>query len=215
MPAPLRVSPRVGLGAGGSRCRPRPRSEERRRAGRGFGSRDGACGAGQKRRPAGERRCRQPTPSSPAADPELSDVDPAVLKQCHAAAAACILEAGRQRADRAALSACLEECKLDRERIEQFCTEYQKHREALEELLGSIGRAPPHVTDVSWHLAYRIQTHELHRAYQPTYLLTLSTENSDAGSQPDLSFSCTMEQLQDLVGKLKDAAKSLERATQL
>eukprot|EP00076_Gallus_gallus_P037574 XP_025003112.1 polycomb complex protein BMI-1 isoform X1 [Gallus gallus] len=154
-------------------------------------------------------------PRGGVADPELSDVDPAVLKQCHAAAAACILEAGRQRADRAALSACLEECKLDRERIEQFCTEYQKHREALEELLGSIGRAPPHVTDVSWHLAYRIQTHELHRAYQPTYLLTLSTENSDAGSQPDLSFSCTMEQLQDLVGKLKDAAKSLERATQL
>uniref|UniRef100_A0A8C3LI25 COMM domain-containing protein 3 n=1 Tax=Chrysolophus pictus TaxID=9089 RepID=A0A8C3LI25_CHRPC len=155
------------------------------------------------------------SPASSAADPELSDVDPAVLKQCHAAAAACILEAGRQRADRAALSACLEECKLDRERIEQFCTEYQKNREALEELLGSIGRAPPHVTDVSWRLAYRIQTHELHRAYQPTYLLTLSTENSDAGSQPDLSFSCTMEQLQDLVGKLKDAAKSLERATQL
>uniref|UniRef100_A0A669QX72 COMM domain-containing protein 3 n=1 Tax=Phasianus colchicus TaxID=9054 RepID=A0A669QX72_PHACC len=135
-------------------------------------------------------------PHGGVADPELSDVDPAVLKQCHAAAAACILEAGRQRADRAALSACLEECKLDRERIEQFCTEYQKNREALEELLGSIGRAPPHVTDVSWRLAYRIQTHELHRAYQPTYLLTLSTENSDTGAQPDLSFSCTMEQLQ-------------------
>ena len=43
------------------------------------------------------------SPASPAADPELSDVDPAVLKQCHAAAAACILEAGKQRADRAAL----------------------------------------------------------------------------------------------------------------
>ncbi|XP_032299096.1 uncharacterized protein LOC107308883 [Coturnix japonica] len=154
-------------------------------------------------------------PHGSGADPELSDVDPAVLKQCHAAAAACILEAGRQRADPAALSACLEECKLDKERIEQFCTEYQKNRDALEELLGSIGRAPPHVTDVSWRLGYRIQTHELHRAYQPTYLLTLSTENSDAGSQTDLSFSCTMEQLQDLVGKLKDAAKSLERATQL
>uniref|UniRef100_A0A8C2SXU6 COMM domain-containing protein 3 n=1 Tax=Coturnix japonica TaxID=93934 RepID=A0A8C2SXU6_COTJA len=173
----------------------------------------GSVREGQKRRPAGSGSVG--SPASPAADPELSDVDPAVLKQCHAAAAACILEAGRQRADPAALSACLEECKLDKERIEQFCTEYQKNRDALEELLGSIGRAPPHVTDVSWRLGYRIQTHELHRAYQPTYLLTLSTENSDAGSQTDLSFSCTMEQLQDLVGKLKDAAKSLERATQL
>ncbi|KAM9304445.1 polycomb complex protein BMI-1 [Morus bassanus] len=148
-------------------------------------------------------------------DPDLKDIDPTVLKHCHAAAATCILEAGKQKADISAISTCLEDCKLDKERIEQFCTEYQKNKDALEILLGSIGRSPLHVTDVSWRLEYQIKSNQLHKTYQPSYLVTLNVENGDSGSHPDVSFSCTMEQLQDLVGKLKDAAKSLERAAQI
>ncbi|KAM4794299.1 uncharacterized protein ACIQIH_018100 [Cyanocitta cristata] len=148
-------------------------------------------------------------------DPDLKDIDPTVLKHCHAAAATCILEAGKQKADISAISTCLEDCKLDKERIEQFCTEYQKNKDALEIMLGSIGRSPLHVTDVSWRLEYQIKNNQLHKTYQPSYLVTLNVESSDSGSHPDVSFSCTMEHLQDLVGKLKDAAKSLERATQM
>ncbi|XP_039381469.1 COMM domain-containing protein 3 isoform X2 [Mauremys reevesii] len=128
--------------------------------------------------------------------PVLKHIDPTVLKHCHAAAATCILEAGKYKADKSAISTCLEDCKFDRERIEQFCTEYQKNKDTLELILGSIGRCPLHITDVSWRLEYQIK-------------------NSDSRSHPDVSFSCTMEQLQDLVGKLKDAAKSLERASQM
>ncbi|XP_063032257.1 uncharacterized protein LOC134429097 [Melospiza melodia melodia] len=150
-------------------------------------------------------------PQAALDDPDLKDIDPTVLKHCHAAAAMCILEAGKQKADISAISTCLEDCKLDKERIEQFCTEYQKNKDALEILLGSIGRSPLHITDVSWRLEYQIKNNQLHKTYQPSYLVTLNVENSDSGSHPDVSFSCTMEQLQDLVGKLKDAAKSLER----
>ncbi|NXN15608.1 COMD3 protein, partial [Indicator maculatus] len=147
-------------------------------------------------------------------DPDLKDIDPTVLKHCHAAAAMCILEAGKHKADISAISTCLEDCKLDKERIEQFCTEYQ-HRELVTVVSFSIGRAPLHISDVSWRLEYQIKNNQLHKTYQPSYLVTLNIENSDSGSHPDVSFSCTMEQLQDLVGKLKDAAKSLERATQM
>ncbi|XP_058680964.1 uncharacterized protein LOC131572048 [Ammospiza caudacuta] len=154
-------------------------------------------------------------PQAALDDPDLKDIEPTVLKHCHAAAAMCILEAGKQKADISAISTCLEDCKLDKERIEQFCTEYQKNKDALEILLGSIGRSPLHITDVSWRLEYQIKNNQLHKTYQPSYLVTLNVESSDSGSHPDVSFSCTMEQLQDLVGKLKDAAKSLERATQM
>ncbi|NWI36713.1 COMD3 protein, partial [Picathartes gymnocephalus] len=147
-------------------------------------------------------------------DPDLKDIDPTVLKHCHAAAAMCILEAGKQKADLSAISTCLEDCKLDKERIEQFCTEYQ-YRELVTVVSFSIGRSPLHITDVSWRLEYQIKNNQLHKTYQPSYLVTLNVESSDSGSHPDVSFSCTMEQLQDLVGKLKDAAKSLERATQM
>ncbi|XP_057399803.1 COMM domain-containing protein 3 isoform X2 [Balaenoptera ricei] len=79
----------------------------------------------------------------------------------------------------------------------------------------SIGRSFPHITDVSWHLEYQIKTNQLDKMYRPAYLVTLNVENTDSRSHPEISFSCNMEQLQDLVGKLKDASKSLERATQL
>ncbi|KAL8165079.1 UNVERIFIED_CONTAM: COMM domain-containing protein 3 [Gekko kuhli] len=147
--------------------------------------------------------------------PDLEHIDPAVLKYCHAAVATCIVEAGKHRAERSAISTCLEDCKFDRERIEQFCTEYQKNKDSLEILLGSVGRCPLHITDVSWRLEYQIKTNQLHKNYHPAYLMTLNVESSDSRSHPDLNFSCSMEQLQDLVGKLKDAAKSLERTTQL
>nr|XP_036861908.1 COMM domain-containing protein 3 isoform X2 [Manis javanica] len=117
--------------------------------------------------------------------PDLKHIDPVVLKHCHAAAATYILEAGKQRADKSTLSTYLEDCKFDRERIELFCTEYQ------------------------------IKTNQLHKMYRPAYLVTLNVENTDSQTLPDISFSCNMEQLQDLVGKLKDASKGLERATQL
>uniref|UniRef100_A0ACB8FV13 COMM domain-containing protein 3 n=1 Tax=Sphaerodactylus townsendi TaxID=933632 RepID=A0ACB8FV13_9SAUR len=133
--------------------------------------------------------------------PDLEHIDPAVLKFCHAAAATCIVEAGKHRAERAVISTYLEDCKFDRERIEQFCTEYQKNKDSLEILLGR------YVTEVD--------TNQLHKNYHPAYLMTLNVEGSDSRSHPDLNFSCSMEQLQDLVGKLKDAAKSLERTTQL
>ncbi|XP_042541865.1 COMM domain-containing protein 3 [Dipodomys spectabilis] len=147
--------------------------------------------------------------------PDLKHIDPVVLKYCHAAAATYILEAGKHRADNSTLSTYLEDCKFDRERIELFCTEYQNNKNSLEILLGSIGRSLPHITDVSWRLEYQIKTNQLHKMYRPAYLVTLNIENPDSGSYPDISFSCNMEQLQDLVGRLKDASKSLERATQL
>lgn len=138
-----------------------------------------------------------------------------VLKHCHAAAATFILEAGKQRADKSMLSTFLEDCKFNTERIELFCTEYQNNKNSLENLLGSIGKTLPHITDVSWRLEYQIKTNQLYKIHRPAYLVTLNVENTDSRSHPEISFSCSMEQLQDLVGKLKDASKSLERATQL
>ncbi|KFV18039.1 COMM domain-containing protein 3, partial [Tauraco erythrolophus] len=50
-------------------------------------------------------------------------------------------------------STCLEDCKLDKERIEQFCTEYQ----VFKPILTYFWRSPLHITDVSWRLEYQIK----------------------------------------------------------
>ncbi|KAG8009398.1 COMM domain-containing protein 3 [Nibea albiflora] len=77
----------------------------------------------------------------------------------------------------------------------------------------SIGRRPPQINDVSWRLQYHMKNGQVDKVNEPFYSISLKSENE--GSSEDINFTCTMEQLQDLVGKLKDAAKSVEKASQM
>ncbi|XP_076868921.1 COMM domain-containing protein 3 [Brachyhypopomus gauderio] len=148
--------------------------------------------------------------------PELKNIDQALLKHCHVAAASFILEAVKQNADKSTISSCLEDVKFDTERADTFYTAYQKNKTNLENLLSSIDRCPPHITDASWRLEYCIKNGHVHKVNLPSYLISFSTENGEnGGPSSDVNFSCTLEQLQDLVAKLKDASKSMERASQL
>ncbi|KAL4635377.1 COMM domain-containing protein 3 [Arapaima gigas] len=146
---------------------------------------------------------------------DMQRMDQALVKHCHAAIATCILECVKQNADRATISTCLEDLKFDSERIDVFYSLYKQNKSDLENVLSSIGRCPPHITDASWRLEYQIKNSHLHKVSQPSYLITLNLENGGTRAAEDLNFSCTLEQLQDLLGKMKDAAKSLEKATHL
>uniref|UniRef100_G3ND66 COMM domain-containing protein 3 n=1 Tax=Gasterosteus aculeatus TaxID=69293 RepID=G3ND66_GASAC len=77
----------------------------------------------------------------------------------------------------------------------------------------SIGRCPPHIHDASWCLQYHVKNDQVDKINEPFYLISLNTEKER--SSDDINFTCTVEQLQDLVGKLKDAAKSVEKASQM
>ncbi|XP_017308136.2 COMM domain-containing protein 3 [Ictalurus punctatus] len=148
--------------------------------------------------------------------PELKNMDQSLLKHCHIAATTFILEGVKQNADRSTICSSLEDLKFDSERVDAFYMLYQKNKTNLEKLLSSIDGCPPHITDVSWRLDYCIKNSHVHKVNQPSYLISFNTESGDNnGASSKLNFSCTLEQLQDLVGKMKDAAKSLERAAQL
>ncbi|TMS09164.1 COMM domain-containing protein 3 [Larimichthys crocea] len=145
--------------------------------------------------------------------PELKQIDQILLKQCHTAATTFILEAVKQNADKSTISSCLEELTFSAERIEIFYSTHQKHKKELECLLASIGRRPAQINDVSWRLQYHMKNAQVDKVNEPFYSISLKSENE--GSSEDINFTCTMEQLQDLVGKLKDAAKSVEKASQM
>ncbi|XP_019731126.1 COMM domain-containing protein 3 [Hippocampus comes] len=146
-------------------------------------------------------------------EPELKQVEGVLLKRIHAATTTFILEAVRQNADESTISSCLEDLSFSSERIEILYSCYQKHKKELERLLASIGKQPAHITDVSWRLQYHVKNGVVDKVNEPFYLISLNTENK--GSPEDITFTCTMEQLQDMVGKLKDAAKSAEKASQM
>ncbi|XP_069007678.1 COMM domain-containing protein 3 isoform X2 [Embiotoca jacksoni] len=145
--------------------------------------------------------------------PELKQVDQILLKQVHTAATTFILEAVKQNADKSTISSSLEELTFSAEKIDIFYSTYQKHKKELERLLASIGRRPAHINDVSWRLQYHMKNAQVDKVNDPFYLISLNSESE--GSSEDINFTCTMDQLQDLVGKLKDAAKSVEKACQM
>ncbi|XP_022621983.1 COMM domain-containing protein 3 [Seriola dumerili] len=145
--------------------------------------------------------------------PEFKRIDQILLKQSHTAATTFILEAVKQNADKSTISSCLEELTFSAERIEIFYSAYQKHKKELGRLLASIGRRAPQINDVSWRLQYHTKNGQVDKVNEPFYSISLNAENE--GSSEDINFTCTVEQLQDLVGKLKDAAKSVEKASQM
>lgn len=84
---------------------------------------------------------------------------------------------------------------------------------------------------VDWRLDYYIKSNTLEKADAPLFYISLktkvnrelgSTVSQDEGGESghssgleNVSFTCTVEQLQDLVAKLRDAVKQVERSSNL
>lgn len=145
---------------------------------------------------------------------EFTSKDPAVVKEAYAGLVAMVIEAAKQDTDIESLSSLLEDCKFPPERIKEVSETYQKNKPALQILLGSVGRTPAHIVDVDWRLDYYVKNNHMEKVNEAVYLITLKTELPSLKELQEVQFSCSQEQLQDLVGKLKDACKCLERISQ-
>ncbi|XP_074622573.1 COMM domain-containing protein 3-like [Acropora palmata] len=147
-----------------------------------------------------------------ANDEDIISVDNASLKQGYAGLVSLILEAVKMDSDLSTISSMLEDCKWATDRTEYFFKCFQDCRPEMEALLSRTGSSFPHIVDVDWRLDYYIKNNQMEKVNKPMYLITLKTVESGKPQGKDVQFSCSMEQLQDLVGKLKDACKSIERA---
>lgn len=148
-------------------------------------------------------------------DPVFEKVDKAILKEVYASIVSTIIEAAKQDVEPASLSSLLEECKFTSERINVFNTVFQDRKSLIQILLGNIGTSPPHIVDVDWRLDYYIKNNHLEKVNEAVYLISLKTEVPGKSELQEVQFSCSLEQLQDLVGKLKDATKCLEKVGQV
>lgn len=101
--------------------------------------------------------------------------------------------------------------KLPQERIDLICQRYTETFNALRANLSQSQFQFPHIVDVQWRLDYFIKSNAVEKIHQPVYLIKLKTKQSPGGENKEIEFSCTLEQMQDLVAKLKDAEHTLER----
>lgn len=147
-------------------------------------------------------------------DPKIAKLDQAVAKESFSALMTVILEAARTDTDATSLSSILEDCKFAPDRIDAFKTLYIENKPQLRANLGRVRSSLPHIVDVDWRLDYYIKSNQMERVDKPVYLIGLKTEKSDEVQTKEIQFACTQEQLQDLVSKLKDASKCLEKFSQ-
>ncbi|XP_062517531.1 COMM domain-containing protein 3-like [Corticium candelabrum] len=146
---------------------------------------------------------------------KFGSCDIALLKQCYSALMTLIVEAVRVDASASSLTNILEDCKMASVRIGTFNQLFLKQKHEVRAVLGSTRNTAPHVVDVNWRLDYCMKDNQLERVNKPVYVINLMTEELGSQKQEKVQFACTTEQLQDFVGKLKDASRSLEKASVL
>ncbi|GFT49904.1 COMM domain-containing protein 3 [Nephila pilipes] len=132
-------------------------------------------------------------------------------KTAHCSLLSLILEAVKHNSDSALISSILEDCKWDSSRISSFLNRFQNEKEKIQIKLSMISTSFDHIIDVQWRQDFVIKSNNCEKICQPSYIVSLKTWNPHTNSAKTITFSCTMEQLEDLVLKLKDATKCIEK----
>lgn len=147
--------------------------------------------------------------------PAFKDTDKAILKAAYSGIVTLILESAKHDCDEGNVRSVLEECKYTDDRTKVFCNLFLPQKPQIQLLLGKIGSSFPHIVDVDWRLDYHIKSDQLEKVNAAMYLISLKTEVPGESELQEVQFSCSLEQLQDLVGKLRDAMKCMDKIAQV
>jgi len=159
---------------------------------------------------------------------ELSKVDPIILKQVFAGLISIILEAAKHDADPSTLKPKFEDFNKSPSRLDYFCRVYSEKKTSLRKLLLLTTFQFPHITDVDWTLDYCVKSNSLEKIDTPLYLVNFKTETlnksqktptvvgggegrKESIGEESINFTCGVEELQDMVNKLKDALLAVKR----
>ncbi|KAG5885343.1 hypothetical protein JTB14_014361 [Gonioctena quinquepunctata] len=109
------------------------------------------------------------------------------------------------------------DCGLPSAKVNLFIDNFEKNRLGIERSLLNIGVALPHITDVKWKIDYIVKSNTMDSSEGPIFRISLVAEQFDAESEQkkieNITFSCTSQELQDFVYKLKDALRHCSSIT--
>ncbi|CAH1966778.1 unnamed protein product [Acanthoscelides obtectus] len=96
-------------------------------------------------------------------------------------------------------------------RAEWYADQFRKHDKMLTGVLLNIGTYLPHIVDIRWKMAFTVKTLELDAVDGPVFMILLVTQKYDLAKEEtvtkEIAFRCTVNELQDLVFKIKDAVR--------
>lgn len=140
---------------------------------------------------------------------KVSDAKPILTKKVFTDVACLLIEAARHDLDEEGLNNFLNFLHGDEKRVKKLCEVYVQSRTAIRSQLELIGDNPPHIVDIDWHLDYCVKLDTCNSLGVPLYHVRFTTKKHE--SIEHVTFSCTIQQLQELVFKLKDAVRYSEK----
>lgn len=136
-------------------------------------------------------------------------IDSLLLKYSIPSIATLLLESSRTDLSTDQFLLVIDDCKFAPAKKEILQKIYNSYKQRIREQLALVGVDCPHVVDVGWRLDYNLKNNQLNRVMQLQYTVALKTQQQSCEKDSFLQFSCNREQLQDFVGKLKEAAKAV------
>ena len=160
--------------------------------------------------------CGKTAPAAILATKALAGVDKLILKQAHAAVAAALLAAAKDDADAETVEANFVDARVPAAIAKSAGELYAAAKDRLRtELLAHVSSVRrPRIVDVEWRLDYYLKSNAVERVNIPVYFVKLITVDGD-GKQGKVEFTCSIEELQDLIASLRDATKQTERTATL
>ncbi|KAJ9598449.1 hypothetical protein L9F63_010845 [Diploptera punctata] len=138
-----------------------------------------------------------------------------IVKEAYAAILCLLIEAARHDIDPDALSSALQQdYNFSSSRNEKFIKLYRQYKERIQASLSQIGIHPPHIVDAKWTLDYCVKASNMEQVGSFLYLIQFHTESCSEDPKKavnKLKFLCTQEELQDLVWKLRDVVRHIEK----
>ncbi|KAG8270863.1 COMM domain-containing protein 3-like [Homalodisca vitripennis] len=150
-------------------------------------------------------------------DSKLNEIcvsKPDIVKESFASLLILLVESSRHNLDANTLTSTLENYNLNSSRLESIGNLYETYKSQFRLSLERIGTFRPQIVDVKWRLDFCVKSSSLEHESRPLFFIQIITESvkrtTFTEEQPILkkySFICSLQQLQELVTKLRDATR--------
>ncbi|KAL2651081.1 hypothetical protein R1flu_019209 [Riccia fluitans] len=149
--------------------------------------------------------------------PEFEEMDVDFIKRTYSALVCLFLEAAKNDLSQTEVGLFLRsECGFGEAQGDLLARLFLGKKDELRGLLSQTANHSylPQLEGVEWRLEYCVPAPDNPSVRELLYKVCLKTVNREEGREDKLEFIASVEELQDLVSRLKDACKSVERAVQ-
>ncbi|XP_043487600.1 COMM domain-containing protein 3-like [Polistes fuscatus] len=120
-----------------------------------------------------------------------------------------LVEAARHDFDKETLKKLLNTSLIVDHRVDKLCHSYANNKQEIQMQLQLIGNNLGHIVDTDWRLSHCIKYGFQSSIESFQYHVRFTTK--EYAEIKYVTFTCTLQQLQELLGKIKDAIRHLEK----